>query len=320
MASASGSEGIIRINIDETSLPLYVPPPRGNIVRTRRLAKERKVTRAQKRLCLSFVAAICDDAKLQSALPQYLLANERTIRKQDAQRLQKCMPDNITLVRKKSAWTDAAFCMRIVSDLRRKLAERGCNRTAILFWDCARPHIAPAVITKARSLDIKPVMIPPRSTGILQPLDTHVFCRFKKELQDIIHSVDMKRGSRNSLEVSCFLRCVAQAIESTITNGAWQHSFIANGLLGSQEEISARIIAALGHDQDWRPGCEQPSLEMISHCFPKNYVVNGRIAYGFASEAIAARPRKSKLALRQPDPNIGRTRSETMRMRLSVTK
>ena len=299
-------------------MPLYVPRPRGNIVRTRRPAKERKVTRAQTRLCLSFVAAICDDATMQCVLPQYLLANERTIRKRDAQRLQTLLPDNVMLVRKRSAWTDAAFCMRIVSDLRRALAQHGCNRTAILFWDCAPPHIAPAVLTKARSLDIMPVMIPPRSTGMLQPLDTHVFCRFKKKLQDIIHSVDVRGGSRSTLEVSCFLRCVAQATESIITNGAWQHSFIANGLLGAQDKMSARLIAALGHDQECRAGCEQPSLEMISHCFPKNYVVDSRIAYGVASEAIFAQPRKSRPALREPDPSIGRTRSQTIRMRLNL--
>ena len=275
----------------------------------------KKATRMQRRLCMTYVSMICDDDALQRLLPQYLLANCHTVRKKDMLQLTNVFPPNIRFLRRKTAWVDSAFCLQIVRDLREFLSLRGCHRTVILYWDCARPHIVPAVITKARALNIQCVMIPPRTTGILQPLDTHAFYKFKKCLQGLVHDVDVE-GEGTSLEIACFLKCVVRAISEIILKESWQHSFAANGLSGSQGHVCQRIRDSLGHGVEIDVGHERPSLASMARCFPRGFVLTEHVAYGTPREAQVSSCKRKPNARREPDARLGRTRSETVRMKM----
>ena len=310
--SGESAGAVVRINVDETCIPLFHGDKMGNVCKPQR-TKTRKVTRAQRRLCFSYVCLICDDTELQRALPQYILANERGVRKQDLSKIAANLPVNVRLLRRKSAWADASFCAALLRDLRETLAQHGCVRKVILFWDCARPHLVPSVLARARKLHIHPIIIPPRTTGVLQPLDTHAFGPFKRKLEDALHEIDIQ-ASGDTLSAPCFLQCVGNAIQSIITRGNWKRSFVANGLCGSQDDLSKGIVSAIGGAMPFSSECAKPALEDIAWCFPKRYVLNSRIAYGTTSEPVA-RPRAGVSNSRRPAEQLGRTRSETLRMR-----
>ena len=314
MACASGgpcaAERVLRINVDETSIPLYGGDRKGNICRQRG-AKIRKVARCQKRLCFTYIALVCDNERWQNVLPQYLLSTERGVKKRDVPKVAAALPANVRLIRRKSAWSDSEVCMDILHDLRAVLDGCGCNDKIVLYWDCARPHLAPRVFAKARALRINPITVPPGTTAMLQPLDTHIFGPFKKTLADVVEVASVQDG-RDALEPACFLECVGIAINSVIIKRSWERAFVANGLSGGQNQLSERVSSLLS--SPFSIAHARPSLIDLRSCFPRGYKLTEHIAYGAAAKKIApvrARPARSRLL----GEELGRTRSETLRMR-----
>ena len=304
------AERVLRINVDETSIPLFGGDRKGNICRQRG-AKIRKVTRGQKRLRFTYIALACDNARWQNVLPQYVLSSERGLKKQDIPKVAATLPANVRLIRRKSAWADSQICVDILRDLRAVLDGCGCNDMIVLYWDCARPHLAPRVFAKARALRINPISIPPGTTAMLQPLDTHIFGPFKKTLADVVEEASVQEG-RDTLKPTCFLECVGIAINNVIIKRSWERAFVANGLRGAQNELSERVSSLLSSPVSVAHA--RPSLIDLRSCFPRGYKLTELIAYGAAAKKIVpvrARPARSRLL----GEELGRTRSETLRMR-----
>ena len=76
---------ILRMNMDETACKLFYTPRQGMLAGkavardARRGLHARRATMHQKRSMISHVALICDNSTLQPCLPQFLVANERTV-------------------------------------------------------------------------------------------------------------------------------------------------------------------------------------------------------------------------------------------------
>ena len=64
-----------------------------------------------------------------------------------------------------------------------RLREYLDHREIILLMDMAPCHMHPSVFALARRKGIRIVLIPARLTGLLQPLDTHVFRQFRARMQ-----------------------------------------------------------------------------------------------------------------------------------------
>ena len=304
------AERVLRINVDETSIPLYGGDRKGNICRERG-AKIRKVTRCQKRLCFTYIALVCDNERWQNVLPQFVLSTERAVKKQEVPKVVAALPANVRLIRRKSAWADSQICMDILCDIRAVLDGCGCNDKILLYWDCARPHLAPRVFAKARALRINPITVPPGTTAMLQPLDTHIFGPFKKTLADVVEGSSVQDG-RDTLKPTCFLECVGIAINNVIVKRNWERAFVANGLRGEQNQLSERISSLLSSHVSVARA--RPSLIDLRSCFPRRFKLTEHIAYGAAAKkivAVRARPARFRLL----GEELGRTRSETLRMR-----
>jgi hypothetical protein len=314
MACGSGgpcaAEHVLRINVDETSIPLYGGNRKGNICRQRG-AKIRKVTRCQKRLCFTYIALVCDNDRWQGVLPQYVLSTERGVRKKDVPKVAAALPANVRLIRRKSAWADSQVCMDLLRDLRAVLDDCGCNDKIVLYWDCARCHLVPSVFAKARSLRINPITLPPGTTAMLQPLDTHIFGAFKKTLADVVEEASVQ-DCRDTLEPTCFLECVGIAINNVILKRNWERAFLANGLRGGQNHLSERISSLLSSTVSVAHA--RPSLIELRSCFPRRYKLTEHIAYGANAKTIVPAPARPT-RLRVLGDELGRTRSQTLRMR-----
>ena len=90
------------------------------------------------------------------------------------------------LWRRKSAWINNQVFAEIVNRIGQVLKEHAADRQAILLMDAHSCHFSKAALAAARAQDIWPCVIPASMTGVLQPLDTHVFARFKLFLS-LIH-------------------------------------------------------------------------------------------------------------------------------------
>ena len=171
------------LNLDETSIRFWYEPRLGLRARARDRvsgrASARQASRGLLRKAFTHIAVICDDPALQPLLPQVILVNERTctIRTlQDWKPLPGCKAE---VFRHKSAWINNAKFADVLRRIGQALKTHAPDRQAIMLMDAHISHFSQEALVEASAQGIWPCIIPASTTSILQPLDTHVFARFK---------------------------------------------------------------------------------------------------------------------------------------------
>ena len=114
-----------------------------------------------------------------------------------------------------------------------------------------------------------PVVIPARVTWLLQPLDTHIFKRFKTNLRraclrERILTLDGK------LPIAGLVRCLVQAIGGVLGGVDWSRAFEDNGLRSMQEGVCERVRKRVGVEGGVAVGGERPTADEVRQCFPAN--------------------------------------------------
>ena len=174
--------------MDETSVCLFQGAGKGVIFvdkkRRRDSEPAQAVPSAKRRCCLTHVAFICDRTDLQPLLPQVVIANERTFTAAGLAALQASCPANVKLVRQKSAWNNSALCATIVGWLGEALRPYLGGLQPFLLLDAVGLHTTPAMMRAFNASRIWPILVPARTTWLLQPLDTDAFMRYKAHLRD----------------------------------------------------------------------------------------------------------------------------------------
>ena len=105
-AQAEGRR-VIRINLDETSIPLFPLPRSGVIMATRRGqdAGVLTVSRGDRRKNITYVAMLADDPQVQATLPQVIIGSQKTFLVRDMERRWGETPYFVYLIRSlKTAW------------------------------------------------------------------------------------------------------------------------------------------------------------------------------------------------------------------------
>ena len=317
MQKASSETPVLRINLDETSLCVHQSSSRGILCVDRSTARglKRHVPRGARRLCLTYVAAICDRDDIQDKLPQYLIGNEVTIKAKSMPTLVDEIGPGVRLLRRKSAWCNQETMIEIVRDVAEFARSRGLR--PLLLWDAARPHITPRVLGAAHRAGVWISVVPAGTTHLLQPLDTHCFARFKRCL-----AVNAAQLPANSLKiyVEGFLRCAASTIRCEVLKRSWSHAFAANGYgEAAQANISDRVRSALELSGRTLVSHAVPELIDISVCFPKRVKLDGRAVLAPFLPAVAPRQKiratAAKSAALREARLLGRTRSQTQALR-----
>ena len=96
---------ILRINMDESSVPFTFLAQKGNIVAKLRSSPSstqlvQEITRKEIRTMFTLVAFICDDPSLQPRMPQIVLAPRGFVLSRDAPPIAQSLPTNIYVVRR----------------------------------------------------------------------------------------------------------------------------------------------------------------------------------------------------------------------------
>ena len=118
-ASMPAGRAPLRINLDETSIALFQGHSKGNVFfRKRKRAPDteplQKASLATKRTCFTHVGLICDEPALQPLLPQVLIGNEETFKAGAVAGLQAACPQNVHLLRQKSAWNNVEARKQVI--------------------------------------------------------------------------------------------------------------------------------------------------------------------------------------------------------------
>ena len=254
----------LRLNLDETSLRL------GSGAGGKGTVISPGVRRAvpAKKACMTHVAILCDDPALQPILPQVLIGNRATLLIREMAWLEAACPRNVHLIRKASAWNSASTCARIIRVLGDVLRPHAERYQPLLLFDAAKLHLHPLVLRACRAAGIRPLVVPPCLTWVLQPCDTHAFRGYKERVR-----LECQRARASSpagdLAIATFLQCVYRSIQQELGGRDWAAAFEHNGFGRRQRGLSSRVrrAGAFADIVEVPPG--EPTLEEIAACFPR---------------------------------------------------
>ena len=249
---------------------LFLPPKRGLRFRAKarpanRRGYSRHATRGHQRKAITHVAVICDDATLQPFLPQIILASTKAVPAQDVRYWRPLPKCGAELWREKSAWINAQVFVRILRRLGARLREKAKGRQAILLMDAHSVHTSPIVLAEARRQKLWIVIIPASMTGLLQPLDTDIFSRFKAFFRTELQRW-MLEGPNVEIKAVALLHALQVAIKGVLQRHPWSPIFKKNGF-GSEFDVRSSILETLELRSPPPLPTSLPNLQQFQQCF-----------------------------------------------------
>ena len=272
-------QAVLRVNMDETSVCLCQGDAKGTVVATKKRLRDQgapgpdgplqQVSRSRRRTCLTHVAFVCDQTWLQPRLPQVIIGNCHTFLAGEWQALLDGCPDNVYLVRQRSAWNDAELLARIVHLLGAVLRPYASFFHPVLLLDACRLHISDVVLRACNQEGIYLVVVPAKLTWLLQPLDTHCFRRYKVHLKEAYQRA-RAATPEGQLRISEFLAALYDTIRVVMQGERWAVAFDSDGFCQGQSLLSMCVQRQLQYERPPVLPCALPSAQQLQLCFPKN--------------------------------------------------
>ena len=263
------------MNLDETSLKLFLPPRAGFLAEPCR-KRRRAVLQGRgapdlstKRAAATLVAFACDDVRVQSKLPQVFVLNERTLSKTEVADLRSKCRGAVLVTRRRSSWVNASLMVELVKVLAACLQEELKSRHVVLHLDVLSAHFHVSVLKACSAAGFHVHYIPACATSMLQPLDTSVFSKFKRWVSDEIErcrlaSADGQLSRAQTLDVW------RRGVDCVIRSQNWVPAFEQCGLVEQQHRLSSSLASRVCFDSLPAVGSEFPSLSDLQAVFPTN--------------------------------------------------
>ena len=245
---------ILRVNVDETSICHWMFSACGNVIKQTNtkcgsVQPRAKVPHSCTRRYFTYVAFICDDADFQACMPQVAIANEASLRVQELAALKQRARRNQVILREKSAWNNNAIFRNCIDLM---LALLGDTNVAalhiILLFDVAKAHIHESTLRHCARRGLHVGVIPARTTGILQPLDTHVFSQYKHMLKKRYTAAQLI-ADKTVLPLPVVVMLVLATAQSIMEEKPWAHAFSGNGFSPRQASVRRSLLRSLQWDQ-----------------------------------------------------------------------
>ena len=267
---------LVMINMDEASVPLHLTGSVGTFFVETSNFPQKPGDRAQlgdRRNNITYIASICSDATVGQLLPQILLGNVRRFARKWTEQAVSEVSGNVLLWREQSAWNNRFLMQKYICLLADSLGDylQTCN--VILVVDMAPCHVHPAVFARARRKGIRMLLIPAGLTGVLQPLDTHVFRQFRRRLEALW--LDGKRDHEDGqVSFLAWLRLLNEAIQAVVVGKDWKVACQQTGHSAGQTLVGKKLLKALAWTQcpEIAPGL--PAMGQASGMFPRGWKGN----------------------------------------------
>lgn len=225
-------------------------------------------SRKRRRTCLTHVAVICDNPRLQPLMPQYIIGNFSTFLQRDWPALVASAPGNVVLIRQKSAWNNTTLFVHILARLGAILRPHLSSYQPILLLDACRLHYARPILQACRRSHLWFVFVPARLTWLLQPCDSHAFQKYKLFLRNA-YQARRARSATGELNMHEFLECVYGAIRVVLQGQRWGVAFDRDGFGQHQAEVSTFVRRQAELEVDFVIPAGPPSEEQLRLCFPR---------------------------------------------------
>ena len=268
----------LRINMDETCIRLHQRGKLGHIgiaaMKRRKSANPvtQNATLAQQRAACTLVALITDCEEARPYLPQVILVGEKSMRSSDKEFLAAYLPAHIVLRTGANAWMNGDAYKALLSLVSERLAAFQHTHQIILSVDTYPCHIKKETLACCGSHGIWPHLVPAKMTWALQPLDTHVFAKFKSHLASTWQRLQISKADPSNLEWRTMIRAVARTVEDVICSESWQSAFEHTGLTGRTLHISENVLAKVGMSERPDLSPRLPTALELAAIFPKSHV------------------------------------------------
>ena len=260
------------LNVDESSISTCFTPKKGHVLKTMKTST-RPQTHSDARGAITQICCICNDAAIQSMLPQVFVGNEHCFTRKLLQSMSTyCdQPGNVLLRRRKSSWNSCTLMMEYVVLLASCLLPFA-QRQPILLMDVAQCHIGRDVLAKAAELKLWLIFVPSRVTWLLQPCDTHCFYAMKAFLR---RAWSQARSAHEGGVVprEAWLKLLFDVSAVFLASRPWAPAFVALGIIGNRRALSSALREVLPAE-----GCEaptgQPRLASLKCIFPARHCIS----------------------------------------------
>ena len=310
---------LVLLNLDETCVPLFHGDQKGNVIARRRKGDPQqqpvqKATRREMRACVTHVAVIASAPAVQQLLPQDVLGNCSVLLARDITALKDELPPNVNLVRGKSGWTNAPYLCKLMPRIAAAVRRAGEHYWPVLLMDCARQHLHVSVLRAAARCHIRLVFIPAKLTWLLQPCDTHVFMKYKRELR--AQYQDGRAAAEDGrVTVRMWLRMIVRTIIKVMESTDWQAAFRADGFGDNQLGTSRYVLTHLDGAAMIPADNEEPTRETLAALLPAGTKFNENILLGRPTRTPTSLhvprslppARHGALAAEHPDTSTART-------------
>ena len=226
------------------------------------------VSIGQKRGSMTLFALICNESSVQPLLPQIALCNERTLSARELAATARDLPENVQVWRRKSAWANTRVVCAVLVEIWKALLTVRDKYRIVLVMDTCPAHVGEGVLRAASRRGIRVVYVPPKLTWLLQPLDTHVFARFKLFLAN-----DFRRRMLHSgvgqVPATTMLLSIGRAVRRVLQGTRWAKAFAENGF-GEGEPLRQSILQYLQLETQPVVSDRLPSLAQFEALFPSN--------------------------------------------------
>jgi hypothetical protein len=114
----------------------------------------------------------------------------------------------------------------------------------VVLLDCAPIHLHELVWQEAKRQNIALCLIPNGCTWLLQPLDTHVFRKYKAYIRQE-YNRQQAASQRHNVPVGALILMVCKAIRFVLQGFCWATSFDNNGYAREGRLVSDRVLTSL---------------------------------------------------------------------------
>jgi hypothetical protein len=235
---------ILRVNVDETAVTLGFAGHNGTVQKQNKHKPCLLQDMAPTRGTFSNIAFICDNPEVQVLLPQIIVGNESLLPKKVLDDLSDKLPLNVYLCREKSGWITAAMFAVALRWLARATQHLSETHLLVVLLDCAPIHLHELVWQEAKKQNMALCLIPNGCTWLLQPLDTHVFRKYKAYIRQE-YNLQQAASQRHNVPVGSLILLVCKAIRFILQGFCWATSFNNNGYAQEERMVSDRVLTTL---------------------------------------------------------------------------
>ena len=271
-ADPSGKTPLL-LNLDETAIPVVFTQQAGTVMVGKgagvwKSLPRQRVSKADTRLYFTHVAVICNIPSIQPLLPQVIFLGAASITKAQFDALKTDLPDNVFLKRMPKGWNNSDQHREIVKLLSVILSKLP-QFQPILCFDAAPLHLSADVLQELLSGSVNFLLVPAKMTYLLQPLDTHVFMRFKLYLkQRFVEAV--LAGAPDENKTVRMVRLVIRAVRHVLQAHEWEVAFKQTGIWRDQSMVSSSILRNLCYEELPAIDSSRPAPELLRTLWPRN--------------------------------------------------